>query len=79
MTPERLHECQILINASDASMIRWIGGDYRRFQKWKSGARPVPTNVAAWLERLVVHWRANPPPNVRGQPRYDDDPITASP
>jgi len=68
MTPVRLRECMTIIGFSDLQLMRTIDCDERLVRRMKSGAREVPPDVAAWLECLVEHWNANPPPRMRGRP-----------
>ena len=71
MTPKRFRDLLIAVDLRDYHAIKLLNADDRRFRRWKSGERPIPKEVAAWLEALAAHWAANPPPDLRGLPRED--------
>jgi hypothetical protein len=71
MTPERFRDLLIAVDLRDYHAIKLLNADDRRFRRWKSGERPIPKEVEAWLEALAAHWAANPPPDLRGLPRED--------
>lgn len=73
MTPARLRECLALLRWSQLGLADILGYDPRLVRRWASGARPVPPDVAAWIERAAAFhaplwaamdaWRAgNPAP-----------------
>jgi hypothetical protein len=57
------------ISMSDGQLMRLLDMDARLVRRWKSGERDVPPDVAAWFERLVKYWEANPPPIIRSRAR----------
>ena len=62
MTPTRLRECMEFLSMSDGQLIRLFGVDARLVRRWKSGARDMPADIEAWIERLVSYWESDPPP-----------------
>ena len=54
---------------SDSAAMRLLDIDRRTLQRWRSGERDIPLDVASWLEGLVEYYRMNPPPTIKGRPR----------
>lgn len=55
MTPDRLRECLDIIGWSQHDLSDALGIDDRTVRLyWAMGRKPVPENVAAWLEELAA-------------------------
>lgn len=62
MTPARLRECLALLRWSQRGLATAIGYDDRLVRRWVSGDRPIPEDVASWLEQAAAWHAAHPPP-----------------
>jgi hypothetical protein len=71
MTPQRFRDCLTITGLTDSQLMKTIDCDDRLIRRMKSGAREVPPMLEGWLERLVEHWHANPPPRMRGRPHKE--------
>ena len=63
MSPTRLRECLALLHWSQrglADVLRYSEGTVRG---WARGARPIPPEVAEWLETLAAVHLAHPLPD----------------
>ena len=54
MTPQRCRECRGRLGLSLQGMADVLGTDTRLIRRWESGQRPVPPEVAAWLEAAAA-------------------------
>lgn len=62
MTPARFLACLAACQWSQRGFAGRIGYDDRLVRRWASGERPIPAEIAAWLERAAAWHAANPPP-----------------
>ena len=65
MTPDRFRDCLAVIGWSQRKLAERLDKDERQVRRWAAGEYAVPTEIAAWLERLAVTHEANPPPRLR--------------
>ena len=54
MTPQRCRECRGRLGLSLQGMADVLVTDNRLVRRWESGQRPVPPEVAAWLEAAAA-------------------------
>jgi hypothetical protein len=74
MTPERFRECLHIMGLGPNALAYMLGlGDNRLHiaRRWASGRVNIPTEIAEWVEKLVLFFEANPPPR-RWQPTKAD-------
>jgi hypothetical protein len=72
MTPERLHECKVILGYSNVDLVRLLRIDDRLIRRWSNGSTAIPDNVVDWLEGFVRHLddastrylADNPPPTI---------------
>jgi hypothetical protein len=63
MTPGRLRECLEIIGWSVAELSRRLDGvSERNLNRMLSGSATIPDTIADWLEAIVRHMQAAPPP-----------------
>ncbi len=62
MTPDRLRECLAALDWTQRGLARLLGQDERQVRRWATGEYPVPSPVAAWLDRLAAYHAKHPPP-----------------
>lgn len=73
MTPARFAECLAALRWSQRGFAKRIDYDDRLVRHWAAGTRPIPADVAAWVERAAAFYgphhaaadawhAANPPP-----------------
>ena len=63
MTPTRLRECLQLLHWSQRGLADVLSYSEGTVRGWARGARQVPPEVAAWLERLAAAHAENPLPD----------------
>ena len=64
MTPERFRECLDITGISTRRLSDMLGRHDRNIRRWSGGTRPVPSNVAQWLDGLARYMEEHPPPPV---------------
>jgi hypothetical protein len=63
MTPERFNECLAVLRWSGRSAAEAFGFlSDNPVRAMMAGTRPVPRELATWLERAVAWHQAHPPP-----------------
>lgn len=60
MTPTRFHECLDNIGWSKRKLARRLRCDDGTVRQFGSGRRPIPANLATWLEHLAAAHRTLP-------------------
>lgn len=63
MTPGRLGECLATLHWSQRALADILAYSEGTVRGWARGSRPVPPDVAAWLEALAAVHAANPRPD----------------
>jgi len=53
MTPDRFRECLTALHWTQRGLARILGQPEGLVRQWARGARPVPQDVADWLESFV--------------------------
>ena len=62
MTPTRLRECLEALHWSQRGLADVLHHGEGTVRGWARGARPIPPNVADWLETLAAVHMAHPRP-----------------
>lgn len=62
MTPARFLECLAALHWSQRGFAAFVGYDDRLVRRWVAGSRPIPEDMADWLEDVVRWHQKNPPP-----------------
>ena len=62
MTPDRLRECVDTIGWSLRGLAEMLEMGFSTVQRWSTGRKEIPENVAAWLEILAAAHQRNPLP-----------------
>jgi len=62
MTPVRLFEVLAELGWSSGELGRRLQIAERSVRRWLSGQQDIPDRVGDWLEALMKHMQAGPPP-----------------
>jgi AraC-like DNA-binding protein len=65
VTSDRMKECLGSIGWSLAELGRRLHASERNLRRMFNGSAPIPAAIADWLEAMVTHMRAAPPPPER--------------
>ncbi len=69
MTPTRLRECLQALHWSQRGLAEVLAYSEGTVRGWARGVRPVPPEVAAWLEALAAAHQAHPAPQIQRNPQ----------
>jgi hypothetical protein len=72
MTPDRMRELLSRAGESQRGLARRLGCPERLARSWCAGRRPIPDDVAAWLERWVLWREAEPQPPTEWEHHHHD-------
>ncbi len=62
MTPTRLRDAIACLGWTQRGLARMLDCDERMVRRWTAGSGPIPSEIAAWLDRLAAAAAANPAP-----------------
>lgn len=62
MTPDRFRHALGVIRLSEHELARLTGYSNGAVRNWVRGLARIPEPIAAWLERRLAAWEADPPP-----------------
>lgn len=67
MTPARLAECITTLDWTQRGLARRLGRGEQTIRQWLAGTVRIPSDVAAWLEKVARFVERNPPPARQNQ------------